>query len=272
MLFDCHSHSVNSDGFNTVDELCQRAIELALGGITVTDHANMNYYNEKKTYPSIIRSLKDTEEAAKKYEGKLRVLKGIELGEYGVAPKKAEEVLSIGGYDAILGSVHLVPKAGWSLTYNRIDFRCTMTDAEIYEYIDCYFDLLSETVDAFDFDILAHIHCPVRYITGVWGRESNIMLFEDKISEILEKIVKRKIALEVNTAYLTDQNGNYNFSLDKIVSLYKRLGGTMVTLGSDTHNTENVARNFADAVKLLKSCGFESAYYFENRRPVEYKI
>ena len=272
MLFDCHSHSLRSDGESTVDELCAKSIEKGLDGLMITDHANMNYYNEKNTYESMIRSLADTEQAQEKYRGRLKVLKGIELGEYGVAPKKAEEVLSIGGYDAILGSVHLVPKAGWSLTYNRIDFRCTMTDEQIYEYIDCYFDLLSETVDAFDFDILAHIHCPVRYITGVWGRESNIMLFEDKICGILEKIVKRDIALELNTAYLIGKDGKCNFSLDKILTLYKQLGGKMVTLGSDTHNTENVARNFLDATKLLKACGFESAYYFENRCPKEYLI
>ena len=148
------------------------------------------------------------------------MLRGIELGEYTVAPKKAEEVLALNSFDAILCAVHFVPKAGWSMPYNRIDFQNAMLkDEEINEYLDYYFDLLSETVDAFDFDILAHIHCPVRYISGKWGRKSNIMLFEDKIAKILEKIVKRNIALEINTVYLRDKDGNYNFSLDKILGM-----------------------------------------------------
>lgn len=272
MLYDCHTHSTNSDGKNSIDELCLSAIEKSMSGITITDHADMNFYNERNTYERIKNSIKETEDAKEKYKGKLKVFKGIELGEYTVSPKKADEVLSLNAYDAILCSVHYVPKGGWFLAYNRIDFQNNMTDDEMYEYIDYYFDLLSETVDAFDFDILAHIHCPVRYITGKWGRKSNIMLFEDKICAILEKIIKRNIALELNTVRFKDQNGNYNFSLDKILCLYKELGGKMVTLGSDAHNKDGVGRSFDDALSLLKMCGFSIYYYFENRKPIEIAI
>ena len=272
-MFDCHTHSINSDGKCNIDELCISSIQKSLDGIMITDHADMNFYNERNTFERIKNSIKETQEAKGKYKGKLKVLKGIELGEYTVSPEKAEEVLSLNCFDAILCSVHYVPKAGWFRAYNRIDFQKNMlSDDEINEYIDYYFDLLSETVDAFDFDILAHIHCPVRYITGKWGRESNIMLFEDKISEILEKITKRNIALELNTVYLKDHKGNYNFSLDKILCLYKELGGKMVTLGSDAHNKDDVGRNFDEAISLLKMCGFNSCYYFEKRKPKEILI
>ncbi len=273
MLFDCHTHSTNSDGKNSIDELCINSIEKSLSGITITDHADMNFYNERNTFERIKNSIEETQEAKEKYKGKLKVLKGIELGEYTISPKKAQEVLSLNCFDAVLGSVHYVPKAGWFMSYNRIDFQNSMlSDNELNEYIDYYFDLLSETVDAFDFDILSHIHCPVRYMTGKWGRKTNIMLFEDKICTILEKIIKRNIALELNTVYLKDWEGNYNFSLDKILCLYKELGGKMVTLGSDAHNKDDVGRNFDEALPLLKMCGFDSYYYFENRKPKELLI
>ena len=85
-------------------------------------------------------------------------------------------------------------------------------------------------------------------------------------------IIKRDIALELNTVYLKDQEGHYNFSLDKILRMYKHLGGSMVTLGSDAHNRDGVSRNFTDAVSLLKSCGFDSMYYYENRKPRKVRI
>lgn len=273
MFFDCHTHTTNSDGKATVDELCAAALTVGLSGVIITDHANMNYYNERSTYESMLQSIRDTEDAAKKYGKNLKVLRGMELGEYTVAPKKAKEVLALNSFDAILCAVHFVPQAGWSVPYNRIDFQNSMLkDEEINEYLEYYFDLLSETVDAFDFDILAHIHCPVRYISGKWGRKCNIMLFEDKISEILEKIVKRNIALELNTSRMINGDGSYNFSLDKILTMYKDLGGKMVTLGSDAHSATSVGKNFKEAVPLLKSCGFNSLYYFENRQPKEYFI
>ena len=59
MFFDCHTHSANSDGKCSVDELCLKAVEKSLGGIIITDHANMNYYNERNTYQSIKNSIKD---------------------------------------------------------------------------------------------------------------------------------------------------------------------------------------------------------------------
>jgi len=269
MLFDCHTHSTNSDGKNTVDELCTSAIELGIDGFAVTDHADMNFYNERNTFSRIKKSMEDIEIAKEKFGSKVKILKGIELGEYTIAPKKAEEILALNCFDEILCSVHYVPEAGWFMSYNRIDFSKYMSDIELNEYIELYFDLLSETVDSFDFDILAHIHCPVRYMSGKWGRKTDIMIFEDKIGKILEKIIKRNITLEINTVYLKDECGNYNFSLDKILCLYKKLGGKMVTLGSDAHNKEAVGRSFSDAVPLLKMCGFDSLYYFENRKPKE---
>ncbi len=270
MLYDCHTHTIHSDGKNSTAEICASAIKKGVGGITVTDHANMNFYMERDTYKKINESIKSAEEAKEKFGGQLNILTGVELGEYTIAPKKAEEILSLDCFDAILCSVHFVPQAGWSLAYNRIDFQNNMTtNEEINEYLDLYLDLLSETVDAFDFDILAHIHCPVRYISGKWGRKSNIMLFEEKIARILQKIIKRDIALELNTARLFDERGSCNFHLDEILTLYRKLGGRMVTLGSDAHSKEGIANNFSSAALLLKKCGFNSIFYFEKRKAKE---
>ena len=41
MIYDFHTHSVNSDGFGTVDELCGFAIEKGVTGFALTDHADM---------------------------------------------------------------------------------------------------------------------------------------------------------------------------------------------------------------------------------------
>ena len=261
-------HTTNSDGRNSTLEMCEAAIEKGLGGIIITDHADMNFYNERNTYDRIKKSIKDINKAKQDYSGKLNILKGIELGEYTIAPKKAEEVLSLGCYDAVLCSVHYVPKAGWFSAYNRIDFSSPdISDKFINEYIDLYFDLLSETIDCFDFDILAHIQCPARYITGKWGRKTDMMLFEDKISGILEKIIKRNICLEINTAGYCDIFGNSDYQSEEILKIYKSLGGNMVSLGSDAHNTLSVGKGFNKATELLKKCGFDSIYYFENRNP-----
>ncbi len=270
MLFDCHTHSVNSDGINSVEEMCVCAIEKGIDGIMITDHADMNFYNECNIYDKIKNSMRDISNAQEKYSDKLKIFKGIELGEYILAPQKAKEILDADCYDAVLCSVHYVPNAGWFKPYSKMDFQSPQfTDDFIKEYIGLYFDLLSETIDVCDFDILAHIHCPARYITGKYGRECDIMIFEDKIKEILKKIIDRNIALELNSARMRAGDRIHTFRLKEILDIYKNLGGKLITLGSDAHSKTYVANNFDLATGLLKECGFNSIYYYEKRKAKE---
>ena len=188
----------------------------------------------------------------------MELLCGVELGEYLYEPESAKKILGITMYDSVLCSIHLVPAARWEKPYNRIDFANDGTDEELLEYMKFYFDLLSETVDAFDFDILAHIACPVRYMTTKHGRPMDVMRFEPKIREILQKIIDRGIALEWNSAGL-----RYNA---EIFSLYYSMGGRLVTLGSDAHGHADIARGFDEFQTVLKSCGFTHYHYFKNRQ------
>ena len=45
MYFDCHCHTVNSDGQQTVADMCQAAYEKGMPGLTITDHCDMNFYH-----------------------------------------------------------------------------------------------------------------------------------------------------------------------------------------------------------------------------------
>ena len=184
----------------------------------------------------------------------------------------ADKILALTNYDVILNSVHLVPAARWEQPYNRIPFTDDGTDEEVRGYLKLYFDLVLETVDAFDFDVLAHLTCPVRYMTGLHRRKTDIMEFEPKIREILQKIIDRNIALEYNTGGLNPKFGFCDIQNEDLFSLYKSMGGTLVTLGSDAHRTAGICHSFDMAVNTLKKCGFDQYHYFTNRKPVAVKL
>ena len=186
MLFDSHMHTTHSDGRSTVTEMCESAIAKGIAGITLTDHADMNFYESRDTYNRIKDAIANYRRAQLKYEDQLEVMCGVELGEYLYAPENAKRILNLTFYDCILCSVHLVPAARWDKPYNRIVFSEDGTDEELRDYLRLYFDLLSDTVDAFDFNVLAHIACPVRYMTTKYGRPTNVLEFEAKIREILK--------------------------------------------------------------------------------------
>ena len=259
MLYDSHMHTANSDGKSTVAQMCQAAVEKGVKGITITDHADMNFYESRNTYNRIKEANRQNRRAQLEWEDQLEVLCGVELGEYLCGPENAGKILDLTLYDSVLCSVHFVPAARWDKPYNRIDFTNDGTDEELLEYMKLYFDLLSETVDAFDFDILAHIACPVRYMTTRHGRYIDVMRFEPKIKEILQKVIDRGIALEWNSAGL-----RFN---EEIFALYYSMGGRLVTLGSDAHSHENIGRGFDQFQSFLKECGFTHYHDYKNRQP-----
>ena len=62
-FYDFHVHSVNSDGKGTVEELCGFALDKGIAGFALTDHADMEYYEERDTYNRIRKSVSDALEA-----------------------------------------------------------------------------------------------------------------------------------------------------------------------------------------------------------------
>ena len=259
MIYDSHMHTLNSDGRSTVEQMCQSAVEKGVSGITITDHADMNFYESRDTYNRIKEANRQNRRAQEAWEDKLEVMCGVELGEYLYEPDNAKKILGLMKYDEVLCSIHLVPAARWEKPYNRIDFTGDGTDEELIDYMRLYFDLLSDTVDAFDFNVLAHIACPVRYMTTKHGRFIDVMRFEPKIKEILQKVIDRGIALEWNSAGL-----RYN---EEIFALYYSMGGRLVTLGSDAHGHADIAGGFDSFRDTLKSCGFTHYHYYKNGQP-----
>ena len=79
VIFDSHTHTVNSDGRQTVEEMCRAAAEKGVAGITITDHADMNFYEARDHFNRICKSVSEIQAEKEKYAGQLEVLCGVEL-------------------------------------------------------------------------------------------------------------------------------------------------------------------------------------------------
>lgn len=53
---------------------------------------------------------------------------------------------------------------------------------------------------------------------------------------------------------------------------YRELGGEVITIGSDSHNADNIAAHFQRAAHVLKECGFRYYCVFEKRSPEFHKL
>jgi histidinol-phosphatase (PHP family) len=75
------------------------------------------------------------------------------------------------------------------------------------------------------------------------------------IEKILVFLVKNERALEINTAGLF-KHGKPNPDY-WIVEMYYDLGGRVVTIGSDAHESQHIGRGIEEVMKELKKFDFE---------------
>ncbi len=265
---DMHTHSENShDSKCKIEDMMHSQIEKGTNIFAVTDHFDAYSYNDYDIFTPIKSSFDTVKALNNQYYSKCLMLSGIEISEAFWFPEIYEKIKNYIDFDVIIGSVHCVRNQHFTEPYSKFDFS-NLHQGVLEEWLDIYFDDMLTMLKFMDFDILAHLTCPLRYIVGKYKRCVDISLYEKRIDKILNEIINRNIALEVNTSSF-DRLNDFMPSTDMIKRYYEK-GGRLITLGSDAHTPERASINFNKAVKILKEIGFDGVYYFEKRKP--YKI
>lgn len=265
-MFDCHVHSIFSGDCDTAaDNSCKAAIEAGLEGIAFTDHLDIDYpvvdilFNiDFSKYSAFMDKLKPD------YAGRLKVLKGIEVG---LQPHVAEEtnrVVETYVFDYVIGSVHVID--GVDPYYGKYFAGRTMRDAYAR-----YLQTIDQCLDIYtDFDAIGHIGYLVRY-ADYEDRMLRHADYSDLLDSILIKLVHLGKGLEINSSGYRNGLGEPIPGYD-IVERFAELGGEIFCLGSDAHFAEHVGHSFTEIRKQLLDKGIRHAAYFENRKPVFYRL
>ena len=271
-MFDSHIHTKYSDDSEAlIDDYCKIAVKKGINGITFTDHVVIYKYKDYDTYNNLLKCKSEALLKRKEYEGKLEILFGLEISEAFSNPKFEEEILTIKDLDVVLCSLHdnmPIESLGFNSYIRKNDFTKISND-KIKQILLIYYGILKETAKKSDYDVLSHITYPFRYINCRDKVGFNVFEIKNDIEEILSTVIKRDKALELNTSMSDD---DFFMPSEEILTLYKKLGGEKVTLGSDAHTAMNVGKGFEKGKELLKKCGFSKYYYYKNRKPIPVKI
>lgn len=258
---DLHTHSESShDSVCKIEDMCLAQIEQGTDIMAVTDHCDIFSFENYDIYTPIKAAYDTVMELRGKYEGKIRLLSGVEIGEGAWFPEETRKLLNLVPYDVIIGSSHCVKHGDITRAYSGLKFT---EGIDVAAYFDDYLDELLAMLDVVDFDILAHLTCPLRYITGRQKIAVDLSPYKEKITEILRRIIQSGIALEVNTS-------SYGLMGEfmpgrEILQQYYEMGGYLITLGSDAHVTKDAAQYLDEAKALLREIGFKHIFYYENR-------
>ena len=273
-LIDCHSHTVNSpDADDSVFAMCERASSLGLSAYAITDHCEANrfysieYYkgipNDHDTYDfdiSFEKSMAENTSAKEKFAGKLNLICGIELGQGTHDLTVADKIVSDKRLDFVIGSMHEL--------YGIEDF-CFMdySKYDVKELLHKYFKEIYELCIWNKFDVLGHLTYTLRYIEGENGIKVDLTPYNDIIREIFKLIIQNGKGIEINTSGLRQKYGK-TFPALEYVKLFHDLGGEIISIGSDSHCTQDIGKGVAEGAEIAKAAGFKRLCYFKERKPV----
>jgi histidinol-phosphatase (PHP family) len=267
MFCDYHIHSqFSADSKMTLEEISETAVKLGLNEIAITDHHDIDYQDDsieflidKNEY------LKEIEKYQQKYNGKLNIKKGIEMGLQLDILDECDQYLK-NDFDFVIASFHTADKAD----LHTGDFFKGYSQWEAYL---SYLETILKTVRKYEnYSVLGHLDIVRRY--GDFETVPELMenpTAASIIEEILKTIIKKNKGLEVNTSgYRID--GKNPMPSFEILKLYKELGGKILTIGSDSHSTEQLTNKFDYTIKHLKEIGFNQLSTFENMEVSFYSI
>ena len=266
-MINTHIHSKYScDSTEDIDRICRFAISKGLTGIAITDHVAVWRYGDTFDKTDLVSCKNDIIKLREKYKGKLKILFGMEISEYHYNPSFVEKAFSVGDYDVVLCSLHddiSITTQNLKLHYIENDFT-KYSSEEILAIVKRYYEMLKDAVSTYDYDVVAHLTYPLRYICVRDKIDFDFNLVIEDIIGILKIIIKRNKALELNTSNAQD---GFFMPNESILKLYKEMGGELITLGTDAHVAKNVDKGLKEGKELLKKCGFTKYYYYENRQP-----
>lgn len=261
MLADYHVHTYYSDDSECpMEDMVQKAIELGIDEIAFTEHVDYGIKTDENcNYKEYFKELAAMQQ---KYEGKLRIKAGIEFGVQAHTILQFQKDFETWPFDFVILSNHQVDnKEFWNYDFQK--------GKSQEEYQRAYYEAIYEVVRQYkNYSVLGHLDMIKRY--DIYGDYP-----DEKIMDIAEKILRQVIAdgkgIEVNTSC-------YKYGLKdltpskKILELYYRLGGKIITIGSDTHETEHLGDRITEVKGILKEIGFQQFCTFEKMKPVFWEI
>lgn len=248
-----------------IDRYASRARARAVSEIAVTEHVHR--FSEARDWLDNPWWREEATEDVDAYcaalvsarEAGVPVLVGIEMDWLAGRGDEIARFLQGRPFDVVLGSVHWLSGRG----VDHPDYPA-WDDAPAERVWSDYLDALVEAAESGLFDVLAHPDLP-----KVFGHRMPPAL-EPRLDEAVQAIGATGVAVECSSAGLRKPVGELYPEPSLLARL--RRAGAPVTLASDAHRPEDVARDFPTAVAALRGAGYETLTRFSRREPTQVPI
>jgi histidinol-phosphatase (PHP family) len=264
---DSHVHSEWSwDAmFGSMEQTCERAVQLGLPSIAFTEHLDHTVWTASREglsglpadHPVARFSDEQGRVTPPPFDGdgyaeslercrsrfrSLRIFSGLEVGEPHRHRAAVATVLGAAQFDRVLGSPHSLRSDRGFEEPNEL-FAHRAADDVVRDYLA---EITRLVMDSDVFSILGHIDYPLRY----WpekDRPFDPLRLEEEFRHALRATARQGRALEISTVLPLDV---------VILRWWREEGGSAVTFGSDAHEPAELMRNFVEAAAMAQAVGF----------------
>lgn len=272
MFVDYHVHTDYSDDSDySMEDVVKDAIRMGMDEICFTDHvdygAKVDWDSGEEIpycaglamvnvdYPAYVEEIR---ELKNRYADQIAIKMGLEFGMQVHTIPKFEALYQRYPFDFIILSVHQVEDKGfWSQ-----EFQQGRTQKE---YNERYYEELLYLVKHYqNYSVLGHLDIVLRYDKmGVYP----FRFVRHYVEEILAEVIRNGKGIEINTSShrygLSDSTPSR-----EILTMYFDMGGTILTLGSDSHAPAHLGTYMEESKRLLKEIGFRYFCTYEKMQPV----
>lgn len=266
---DYHLHShFSGDSQAPMEEMIQQGIHLGLTHMCFTEHMDIDYiYADGQEEMFLLNTdsyLYDLIRCKEKYQDSIKLAFGVELGLQPHITKELAKYVKAFDFDFVIASSHLCNRKD---PYYPSFFEGRTEEEAFMEY----FTATLENIKKFsNFDVCGHLDYVVRYSPSL-DQNYSYEAYRTVLDAILTLLIDREKGIEINTGGL--KNGLRDVHPCKgVIKRYKELGGEIVTIGSDAHTPQDIARSFAQAEQVLTDCGFRYYCTFHGRMAEYHKL
>lgn len=258
---DYHMHTpLCQHAIGEPEEYAARAVEVGLTEIGFSDHSPMprdgfdNWRMRLDQLEGYVTQVRQLQTAS----SPLVVRLALEVDYLPGNEDWVRELASRYAWDYLIGSVHYVTDT-WDVDNPAKKGEWQQRDPWTVWRI--YFERLTQAAASGLFDIIGHADLPKKF--GFYPQQDFTPLFQP----FLDAAKECNLAIELNTAGLRKECQEIYPSRTFLCLAYQH--GIPITFGSDAHAPAEVGANFAEAVQLARSVGYESCCRFNRRHREE---
>jgi len=242
ILKDHHIHthfSPDADPKATFERYIHEAKKRGFQSITFTDHHDIDAAHPLfQTHINFDTYFKIGLDVQSKADINVRL--GVEVGYQTHTKEALKTFLTSYPFEYVILSIHYIEKK--DLYTGEYFIGKTM-----HEAYQTYFDMCLEAIEAMDnFDTFGHLDYISRYAPY---DDYDYDMFKETIDNILLALIKKNKYLEINTSGFVTEHRMY--PKIEVVNRYIELGGTLLTVGSDSHQVSELGRFFDQIPKHI---------------------